>query len=501
MTSKADVATWTGGEPANGTWREAANEWGNLTFMGRGYISEDETNGNVPTCDAGNVASMEGLLADFPGDTKVLYGGGNDDDDSGSIEYLSIRYGGRNVALNVELNGLSLGGVGRGTDINHVEIMNNVDDGIEIWGGTVNLKYFSIWNIGDDSLDLDQGWRGKAQFGLIVQGYSLNADQGSGVGDNCIEHDGAEDSDWQPVTTTSIYNMTVIGQPLDGDGGTAWRDNARVQHRNSIFMDLGEKLVRFDNLDGDGANGYGHNGTLSWEDTWLTAYNAAPPHANDCPPGTYPVQTDGFLAEFRDCVFFRNLAPDAYDEAIARGVFSPWFNNVNAGNDAADLPIKGITRGPLVVRGGKDMLPVIALDPRPAAAALSSAGSAPDDGFYTPAKFRGAFDPSCPNWLDDWTASDAFGFTGNNAILCFNMRYNGDTVAYLAIKKNGPRTATMVLPDGTVLCDEAPIRLVNQSPLTGEFDCNGETVTLVRQGGLNWSVGPFDGNLTPRANP
>jgi hypothetical protein len=84
--------------------------------------------------------------------------------------------------------------------------MNNVDDGIEIWGGTVNLKYFSIWNVGDDSLDIDQGWRGKAQFGLIVQGYSLNASQGSGVGDNLIEIDGAEQSDWQPVTTASIYN-------------------------------------------------------------------------------------------------------------------------------------------------------------------------------------------------------------------------------------------------------------------------------------------------------
>ena len=73
---------------------------------------------------------------------------------------------------NNELNGLSLGGIGRDTDIHHVEIMNNVDDGIEIWGGTVNLKYFNIWNIGDDSFDVDQGWRGKAQFGLIVQGYS-----------------------------------------------------------------------------------------------------------------------------------------------------------------------------------------------------------------------------------------------------------------------------------------------------------------------------------------
>jgi hypothetical protein len=121
---------------------------------------------------------MEGLVADFPGDPKVLYGGGDDDDDSGSIQYLSIRYGGRVVGLNNELNGLSLGGIGRGTDISFVEVMNNVDDGIEIWGGTFNLKNFIITNIGDDGLDIDQGFRGKIQFGLITQGYSLDAPQG-----------------------------------------------------------------------------------------------------------------------------------------------------------------------------------------------------------------------------------------------------------------------------------------------------------------------------------
>ena len=54
-----------------------------------------------------------------------------------------------------------------------------------------------------------------------MQGYSTNASQGSGVGDNCFETDGAEDSDWQPVTTGTIYNATVIGQPVDGDQATA----------------------------------------------------------------------------------------------------------------------------------------------------------------------------------------------------------------------------------------------------------------------------------------
>ncbi|MFN9754881.1 MAG: hypothetical protein ACK58X_00565, partial [Planctomycetota bacterium] len=170
FTSDNDRATWTGGNPATGTFRQNANnEWGNLTIMGAGFISENQVGTNTPAPSASNYADMEGLS---PANTSLNdYGGGNDNDDSGSLSYVSLRYGGRTSAPNIELNGLSLGGIGRGTVIENVEILNNLDDGIEVWGGTVNLKYFAITNIGDDSLDLDQGWRGKAQFGLIVQGY------------------------------------------------------------------------------------------------------------------------------------------------------------------------------------------------------------------------------------------------------------------------------------------------------------------------------------------
>src|SRR5262249_53756941 len=144
----------------------------------------------------------------------------------------------------------------------HIDIMNNVDDGIETWGGTVNYKYISVWNIGDDCFDTDEGWRGKAQFGLLVNGYSVDAAQGSGVGDHGCEMDGAEDSNWQPVSTNAFYNFTIIMQPLNTRGMLAWRDNNRSQFHNSIFMDGGGEVVKFDNSDGDGAHGYGFSGSL-----------------------------------------------------------------------------------------------------------------------------------------------------------------------------------------------------------------------------------------------
>jgi len=442
MTSTNDVATWTGttgagatqipGDPRTGTWRVAANEWGNLTIMGNGYISENAVLlGNTQFPDAGNEADMEGLNV---GPATDRYGGGNDDDDSGSISYLSIRYTGRVVGLGNELNGLSLGGIGRNTDIDYVEIMNNVDDGIEIWGGAVNLKHFSIWNIGDDSFDVDQGWRGKAQFGLIVQGYSVVGAQGSGVGDNCFETDGGEAANYQPLTTATIYNCTVIGQPKDGDHATDWRDGARVQYRNCIFMDIGEELVQNSGTDGDsGSFGYGHDGTLTFAQTWTTDYNAVPPHpGSDFTTGTYatnyPAQTSGKLSEMKDSVFFSNVfAPgagdQAYTEANTQGVFAGGNNNVLSPGaqlvgavwtfDAANAPIVGLTRGPATVVSGKTMYPVLTLDPRPANAAVASVAGAPADGFFTTAMYRGAFEPSTnkQTWLCEWTASSAFGFT------------------------------------------------------------------------------------------
>jgi hypothetical protein len=494
MTSKADVATWTGGNPKTGTWREAANEWGNLTIMGEGYVSENATVGNTPAPNANNVAAMEGLVAAFPGDPKVLYGGGNDDDDSGSIAYLSVRYGGKVVGLNNELNGLSLGGIGRDTDIHHVEVMNNVDDGIEIWGGTVNLKYFSIWNVGDDSFDVDQGWRGKAQFGLIVQGYSLDAAQGSGVGDNAFETDGAEDSDWQPVTTAVIYNCTVIGQPVDGDHGTAWRDNARVQYRNSVFVDVGEACVKFDNIDGDGANGYGFNGTLSWASTWTTNYNVySTVNAPANPAAFYKAQTSGKLAEIRDSVFFRNQNASAYTEANARGVFDPANNNVLVpGFAVADEPVKQLTRGGAVTKGGKIMLPVTKLDPRPNNEAMMSVEAAPNDGFFSSGFFRGAFDPGCPNWIYGWTASQAFGLTPF-APLCFDMMSGPNRIAQLTV--NSTKTKATAVRDGEVLADDAAITIISGNPLDARFQAGNVTVFIGP--GLKWQAGPFHGNLVP----
>ncbi len=420
FTSKADVATWTAGNPKTGTARVAMNEWGNLTVMGRAYVGKygnGAASTNTAAPSAANFAQMEGLTGSSSTDPNVIYGGGDDLDSSGTFSYVSLRYGGKVIGLGNELNGLSLGGIGKETVIDHIEIYNNVDDGIEIWGGTVNVQYFSIWNIGDDSLDIDQGWRGKAQFGLIVQGYSGNASQGSGTGDNILEIDGAEKSDAQPVTTGVVYNLTCIGQTGSTGGDTAveFRDNANLQVRNSIFMDVGEQVIRNINTDGEatgGQTGYGHNGTLSYAARWTTPYNTySTVNAFANPASAYQAQVDGNLIDVRDCVFYNNLNASAYTEANTYGVFTSG-NNVNAGTSAANptaMPIVAITKGAAVNPNGSLIIrPVTSIDPRAAGAAVTSVGTAPNDGFFEQAQFRGAFS-STGNWLCGWTAVDAYG--------------------------------------------------------------------------------------------
>ncbi|MEO6595751.1 MAG: hypothetical protein ABIP94_13450 [Planctomycetota bacterium] len=422
FTSTADRATWAGGNPKTGTFRQLANnEWGNLTIMGSAYISENQIPSNTPAPSASNYADMEGLT---PANTALNdYGGGNDNDDSGSLSYVSLRYGGRTQAVGVELNGLSLGGIGRNTEIQHIEILNTLDDGIEVWGGTVNFKYLSIWNCGDDSLDLDQGWRGKAQYGLVVQGHSGTGSQGSGMGDNAIEVDGAELCDYQPVTTAAIYNFTVIGNPhptagaTAGDHLTAWRDNANVQFHNCIFMDAGDNVINNDISDFENGNtGYGCNGTLSWIARWTTAYSVTSPVNPFANPGAaYTAQVSGNLIEFRDNIFYNNLRPNAYNEANSRNVFAGGGGSNNANNSIVTAqPITSIVRGPAVLPNGVNTSqPVTFLDPTPANNALTAVEFAPNNGFYTQSRFRGAFKHG-NNWLSSWTATAAFGLTSNS---------------------------------------------------------------------------------------
>ncbi len=443
FTSKADGNTPAGGLSTNmtGSYRQTAGaEWGGLTIHGEGYICENQTGTNTAAPNSANYASLEGLLRaglrDYGGGPVVTAfasgftsDGEGDNDDSGSLSYVSLRYSGFIAASTVELNGYSLGGVGRNTDLHHLETLNSLDDGFEIWGGTCNLSYVVVWSCGDDSFDVDQGWRGRAQHGLIVQGFNAGvATQGSGIGDNSFEMDGAEFCHYQPVTTSVISNFTVIGAPhptngaTGGDHATAWRDNARVQFHNCLFMDTGDNVINNDLTDGENGNavGYGCNGTLSWATTWLTGFattstvNAFPGAPELTPAQAYTAQTSGNLIEFRDVLFYNNLRPAAYGEANARGVLSPFAGNNASNLVTTTMPIASITRGATVTLGTLQMQPVTGLDPRPVTsdARLSTEWAVAGSGLDG-SRYRGGFGEG-NLWTTGWAACASYGIVASD---------------------------------------------------------------------------------------
>lgn len=146
---------------------------------------------------------IEGIPAD---DTFGLYGGTDPADDSGVLRYVSIRHGGALIGEGNEINGLTLGAVGSGTVIDNIEVVANVDDGIEFFGGTVSPTNLLIWAQGDDGLDIDQAYSGTIDNAVVVLGPAS---------DHALEIDGGEGT-FQDTFT--MQNITLIGNLETSNG-------------------------------------------------------------------------------------------------------------------------------------------------------------------------------------------------------------------------------------------------------------------------------------------
>ena len=193
-------------------------QWGGVIVLGSAVLN------TVPSTQ-----NIEGIPTSEP---RGAYGGTNDADNSGSLCYISIRHGGTDIGAGNEINGLTLGGVGAGTSIHHIEVVANADDGVEFFGGTPNLKHILVSNVGDDSYDYDQGFRGKGQFWVAIE--NANSDRGG-------EHDGGTSpEDGTPYATPVIYNSTYIGNGTSR--AITFRDNAGGEYHNSVFHDFGKGI-------------------------------------------------------------------------------------------------------------------------------------------------------------------------------------------------------------------------------------------------------------------
>lgn len=219
------IAEGTASEPIVFTSQAAegvrrAGDWGGIVILG-----------NAPINVAGGKGNIEGILSTTSG---TQYGGNNADDNSGILSYVRVEYVGYVLSEGNEVNGITFGGVGRGTRVDHVQVRHALDDCFEFFGGTVDAKYLGCQYNQDDGLDFDNGYQGRIQFAVVQQDPNHPGE------DNGIESDNdANGSAAEPFTNPQVYNVTLVGKNKSVDAvqyAMLLRRNSRGTYRNILAL-------------------------------------------------------------------------------------------------------------------------------------------------------------------------------------------------------------------------------------------------------------------------
>lgn len=321
-------------------------DWGGLVLLGAAPINAE-------------AGLIEGIAAD---DARAAYGGpapnqGDPAHDCGILRYVRIEFAGFQYVVDQELNSLTLGGCGTQTVVDYVQVHKGLDDGIEIFGGTVDIKHAVITNSADDGLDWDRGWTGRGQF--IIVRTDPNASDGAIEADNRDGNNGAV-----PRSNPTLYNLTLVGDEGSlASPGVVLRRGTYASIRDAIIM--GFPVSGLDIRDPEtiaGATGEG-----------LTLSNSI--LFDNGPDGTLhaDVANDG------------TMLPDALDEA-------PWLlaraNQLGADPGLID-PYNQTEPNFMPAAGGPASMNGVA---------------APMTDFFEPADYIGALAPGGADWTLGWTA-------------------------------------------------------------------------------------------------
>lgn len=202
-------------------------KWGGVAILGKAPISAQS--GDTET-------NLEGIPLDpaNPNNNLGLYGGTNPTDNSGVLKYVSIRHGGISIGEGNELNGLTLGGVGTGTVVENIEVYATLDDGIECFGGTVDITNALVYAQGDDGIDLDMNYSGTFENFMVVMVDGIGTDKG-------LEIDGPEGTTY----TTGLFTLKNGIVKKNGSEGVAtdFKDKAQGTIENVTF-EFGASEIR-----------------------------------------------------------------------------------------------------------------------------------------------------------------------------------------------------------------------------------------------------------------
>jgi PKD repeat protein len=239
-------------------------DWGGIIILGKAINNNPSGTGNI-----------EGIAPT----TDTEYGGTDDNDNSGVLQYVRVEFGGYVFQPGKEINGVTLGSVGRGTVIDHVQVSFSNDDGYEWFGGTVNAKYLVSYRNLDDDFDTDNGFSGNVQFGLSVRDPQIADDPLVSTSEGFESDNDPTGTTNAPQTKALFSNMTMIG-PYRGSNanviaagykrGARIRRNSALKIFNSIFMDHQRGL----HIDGTPSEGNATNNLLMFKNN-IVAGNAS----------------------------------------------------------------------------------------------------------------------------------------------------------------------------------------------------------------------------------
>jgi len=323
-------------------------DWGGVVILGNATTNRSST----PVIEGG---------LDRP------YGGSDDDDNSGVLTFVRIEYAGIAAFANSEINGLTLGGVGRGTTIENVQVAYGNDDAYEFFGGTVNAKRLVAFATADDDFDFDFGYSGMIQFAVALRDPAFvdEGDAGNGVE---ADNDGTG-TDATPNTHPVLSNFTWIGP--NNASGTAANHNFGNRWRRAVQFEVYNSVM------------------LGWQKAGFSIESDA----------TAQAYVDG-VSQFKNNIVHSNATADI-------------FKSNSTIIDAAAMEVKALADGNVKLTSPDGVLadPFNLTAPDFAAAAEGGAESGADftglDSFFTTTTFKGAVGDE--NWLQGWTRFFAKG--------------------------------------------------------------------------------------------
>ncbi len=329
---------------ARPTGERAAGDWGGVVLLGNAPVNT-------------GTSHIEGIAEDDP---RGGFGGSDVHSNCGMLQYARIEFAGHEISANNELNGLTLGGCGDATVLRYIQVHRGQDDGIEFFGGTADLRNALVTRPGDDGLDWDRGWTGRAQFIAVAQGVD--------EGDNGIEADNYKrDHQATPRSAPTLANVTLLGSgnPHGDERAMTLRRGTAGDLRNLLVADFPAETVDIrDTATVEQINA----GNLGFAGTILAAGPTSTLFAEEAGEG----DDDG-----------------GFDEAA-------YF---------ADNP-NVITDARLALEPAGDAIGAPRLIPRLDSPAATAATGVPQGEFWDEgARFVGAVRPgNRTTWLDGWTA-------------------------------------------------------------------------------------------------